>query len=320
MNGIKTSTSILALLFLIGCSDSINKPVVTEILNNEFKVKLVRSANEDLSKAVILIVPGSGGGFIKDESLYGLAFEGHPLVSIAYFGEKQLPKQIEKIPLEYLDSIVKWGRKNFMNRKIVMIGISKGAEYSLLYESQYNCLDGLICYSPSSFVFPNHVKVKKGKIMQSSWTYKNEEVPFAELDQFSTPAGKVVYKDYIEPLFETELEKSKSLIKVENIKCPILLLSGEDDLVWPTTRMAKLMEKKILKDKPKSKFKHKSYPNCGHQFFWFNKERPTKITDSQSMRLTGIKKHRFLYGGTMEGTINAMVDSRLEVLKFLDEL
>lgn len=61
------------------------------------------------------------------------------------------------------------------------------------------------------------------------------------------------------------------------------------------------------------------FANCGHQFFWFGSGEPVAAT-SQSARITGIKKHRFIYGGTQPGTQRAMKESRKEVLEFLKSL
>ena len=45
-----------------------------------------------------------------------------------------------------------------------------------------------------------------------------------------------------------------------------------------------------------------------------------QLRNVQSTNLTGIKKHKFLFGGTKEATYRAMIDSRLAVIDFLEEI
>ena len=127
----KTLTIIFICLLFGGCKGPNEFAHVVDVSNDFFVAKTVSPLVEDTTKPIILFVPGSGGSFIKDESLFGFSKDGFHIVSIAYFGQKKLPQQIEKVPLEYLDSIVKWTRRTYKGRKIVLLGISKGAEYGL---------------------------------------------------------------------------------------------------------------------------------------------------------------------------------------------
>ena len=103
----------------------------------------------------------------------------------------------------------------------------------------------------------------------------------------------VVYKKYIDPIFNDKKQLEKSLIQIQNIDCNILLLSGKEDLVWPASRMAALLESKIDTSAYKHTFTHIPYEGCGHQFTWFNEEPPKEKVAYQSTNLTGIKKHKF---------------------------
>ena len=309
----------ISCILIFGCSNEPDGIFVDTIGNNGIHAKLFTKAGNS-NNPLIIVVPGSGGSFIPNEQLFGITMSGYDVLSIAYFGENKLPQNIELIPLEYLKKIILWSKNEFLNRKIVLLGISKGAEYSLAFASEFDLIDGLICYSPSSFILPNHVGLQKNELQKSSWSLNGEGIPFAELSPFNDKAGKITYKIYIYPIFDNKEQVDKSRIQVENIKCDVLLLSGKDDLVWPSFKMANSIKNQIEKNTQKYIIKHISYENCGHQFFWFDQNVPKKRAESQSMNLTGIKKHKFLYGGTNEGTINAMIDSRIEVLTFLKEI
>ncbi len=287
-------------------------------LNGVHSKLIANSKNSD--HPLVIVVPGSGGSYIPDKYLFGLVQNGYDVLSIAYVGKKNLPKEIELVPLEYLKKILVWAKDKFPNRKMVLLGISKGAEYALTFASHYNLVDAIICYSPSAFVLPNHVGVSKNEVQKSSWSLNGNEIPFAQLNSFNDKAGMITYKKYIDPIFDDAEQLNTSRIHVENIKCDVLLLTGEDDLVWPSTRMASLMQSNIEKSNLSINIKHVSYKNCGHQFVWFDKKKPEHIPEYQSMNLTGIKKHKFLFGGTSEGTIKAMIDSRNVVIHFLKDI
>ena len=271
---------------------------------------------ENIQNPIIVILPGSGNGLLPARELEGLVQEGYDVFSVAYQGQKLLPKRINRIPIEYLKKCIDWAQtKNEGTRKIILLGISRGAELALLYASKFDNIDGLIGYSPSNIVLPDHVGVDDTMPLLSSWTYQGRDIPFANIKRFDDEAGKIMYKKYIDPILKNRVNSSEGFIDVSKIKCPTLLLSGKADLVWPSYEMSEMM---VEETKGLNTIKSIGYENAGHQFLWFSEGEPTRVATSQSLRLTGIKKHRFLYGGTEEGTKKAMIESRKEVLKFID--
>ncbi|MEM1219325.1 MAG: alpha/beta fold hydrolase [Bacteroidota bacterium] len=268
---------------------------------------------------LVLLVPGSGASFLPNKLVSGLVKSGYDVLSIAYKGQRGLPKKIERIPLEYLETVINYANERFPERKLVLLGISKGAEYALTFASYYDLVDGLIAYAPSAFVLPNHVSVQKSSEQHSSWTWQGQEIPFAKLAPFQEPAGMVTYRHYISPIFTDSIPFNQARIHVEKIRCRILLLSGADDQVWPASDMGSMIQSIIESVNPTLEVEHISYPDCGHQFVWFHEQAPDSAPVYQSMRLTGIKRHKFVFGGTEEATRAAMVDSRKQILRFLAE-
>lgn len=309
--------TLYALIF--GCQDDIKGIHIEKFEFHEIHSKLITHEN-NTNDILVVVIPGSGGSYLPDEHLFGLVRSGYDALSVAYVGKRGLPNKIEQVSLEYLEKTILLVKKRFPKRKIVLLGISKGAEYVLTFASEYDITDGIVCYSPSCIVLPNHVGLEKNEPQKSSWTFNGKEIPFAELDFFNDEAGMITYGRYIEPVLDDAEELTKSRIKVENIKCNVLLLSGENDLVWPATRMSNLIQSKIKEGDIKINVEHISYKNCGHQFVWFDKKAPEYAPEYQSMNLTGIKKHKFLFGGTKESIIDAMIDSRIKVIEFLKKI
>lgn len=314
------TTGKLFLLFLFISSCQNQWPEIDiQFVREDGLIGFFLSKKGNETAPIVIILPGSGKNLMDTDEVAGLVQEGYDVFSIAYFGKRHLPERIAKVPIEYINSCIKWiKKKKNKERKIFLLGISKGAELGLIYASKFQNIDGLICYSPSNIVLPDHVGIDQDDLHVSSWTYEGKEIAFADIARFNEKAGEVIYKKYIDPVFETSFTSSKGLINVRMIDCPILLLSGKSDLVWPAYKMSEMMVKEIRQYGKNKNVISIGYKNAGHQFFWLNKEAPTKVTTGQSTRLSGIKKHKFIYGGTREGTKAAMIESRKEVLKFLE--
>ena len=88
----------------------------------------------------------------------------------------------------------------------------------------------MIAYVPSAVVFQDVSAYNPDK---SSWSYKGEPLPFVPFVSF----------DYSE-LYKLSLQNAdtvkKVVIKVENIECPVLLLSGKEDTVWPSAKNVRI--------------------------------------------------------------------------------
>ncbi len=311
---------LLSILFLLhGCAKQPNKSEIPYVEINEPGIHARHfSLAENINRPIIILLSGSGGPYMRGDVLYGIVQNGYDVFSTAYFGQSDQPREIEHVPIEYVDNAIKWLRDTYPRRKIVVMGVSKGAEMALLYASEFDNLDGLICYAPSSIVIPNHVTVAEGNTLKSSWTFQGKEVPFAPLNYFTDPAGPVAYRKYIDPILAVDEVLQKSRIVVEKIQCPVLLLAGKDDQVWPSYEMAKMIYD-TLKN-ANADVVLKAYENGGHQFFWFGEGEPDRVSTRQTVRLTGIKKHSFSFGGTIEDTRKAMMQSKKDVLEFLEKM
>jgi hypothetical protein len=109
------------------------------------------------------------------------------------------------------------------------------------------------------------------------------------------------------PLFLRNLEifgdTASAEIPVEDIHGPVLLLSGKDDLKWPSSLMAtRLMERLRRRGHPYAD-QHLSYDGAGH---WI----PCEYLPTAGSR-------HGMIGGTPEGTAWAQADSWPKILHFL---
>jgi dienelactone hydrolase len=116
--------------------------------------------------------------------------------------------------------------------RMAMIGTSFGAEATLLTGSLDPRLCAVVGFSPSSVVWPGFADGR----WSSHWTRDGASLPFVPFDEEWTPgADPPAYSG----LYEASLPgPTEAIIPVERIAGDVVLVSGGDDRVWPSTAFA----------------------------------------------------------------------------------
>ncbi len=192
---------------------------------------------------------------------------------------------------------------------IGLVGTSKGAEAGLLLGSFYPQVRAVVAYAPSSVVWSSIYGSDK-----SSWSYQGSALPYVGPGGDPTYQPPRGYPRRVMPNFlyrlKTNTNIQNSVISVERIRGPILLISGKDDQMWPSYKMGEMiMDRLQVYDHP-FKDKHLAYDDAGHQI------RKFYLPMAGSTAVAG---GRLVLGGTIEGNIHALQDSWTKVLDFLGE-
>ncbi len=95
-------------------------------------------------------------------------------------------------------------------------------------------------------------------------------------------------------------------IPVERIRGPVLLLSGEDDQVWPSLLMTRRVIDRLRRTRHPYADRHLSYAGAGH---WL----PEAYVPTAGSRA----RMKYAIGGTPEGTARAQADSWPKIVRFL---
>lgn len=149
--------------FLVGslcCRGARGSESVDVTVSQEgFAATYYDAAGKDESVGVI-VLGGSEGGK-SERRAQAFAAEGYPVMSLAFFKVPGTPEYLDEIPLEYFDKPIEWfaKRPSMKDRKIVLVGGSKGGELALLLASRIAEIGGVIAISPSSVVFQGIPKV-----------------------------------------------------------------------------------------------------------------------------------------------------------------
>jgi pimeloyl-ACP methyl ester carboxylesterase len=94
-------------------------------------------------------------------------------------------------------------------------------------------------------------------------------------------------------------------IAVEKIDGPLLLISGTDDQMWPSTRLSEMAIERLTAHDHPFPYEHLSYEGAGHMITLPNSESPPSWSS------------RYEVGGTRKANDFANADSWTKVLGFL---
>ncbi len=258
-------------------------------------------------KGVVVCYGGSEGS-PNFENAVRLARIGYETLAVFMFGMKNQPKTLVQIPLEQFEDVLLYINENIKyHTPITVLGVSKGAEYSLHLATKYKEISNLILISPSAYTFAGLDFSNYG----SSWTYMNQELPFIDLKKISFFAltkciflpilfkSPVCYKEIYDSALRKDMKKYTKLIPAQNVQANILMITGEDDQMWGSYEMAK-----IIKNQNK-KAELISYKNAGHIFVGEG------VMDNRGTKI--------MIGGNAEGNNKANIDSIKVIDRFLEK-
>lgn len=267
------------------------------------------------TKTCMIFVGGSGGGLPQVTPAL-LAANGIPTFAVAYFAYKNLPKKLENIPLETIETAINWLREEQDYKNIGIIGVSKGGELALLAATKF-ALAPIVGVSPSPYIF----KAPAARNQVSSWTYKAQPLPFLPI-KFSAIQGLSLFWKMLrkKPISFTASYKagqesatkellSKATIPLESHQGPLLLLTGTEDGVWPCSSFCDQALKRLKKLKPKFSYAHKKYKNTGHLVLSGAPNLPVGTSIGKDMRLD--------LGGTNKQNTESMVKIWQEIIDFI---
>ncbi|MFD3269422.1 acyl-CoA thioester hydrolase/BAAT C-terminal domain-containing protein [Paenibacillus dendritiformis] len=231
----------------------INEPVVGRYFYPEGKSKLPAA----------LVLTGSMGGTVWSmQTAAMLSSKGYAALSLAYMdyqGRWGLPDKFADIPLDYFSAALQWlkQRPETDETRTGIFGLSMGAQAALLLGSLHPTdMRAIIALMPSSHIFPGFSR--KTVYPCSPWQSNDEPISFIP---FREPAATVhdLYRKALETA--TAAEKQLARIRVENIRCPLLMMSTQKDAVWPSYEMCCALTETLREN---SMVKHISFTDAEH--------------------------------------------------------
>ena len=270
---------------------------------------------------VIIVLGGSGGGYDLDKAAL-LSRHGFATLALAYFGVPPLPEWLHRVPLEYLGRAMAWlgEQKEIDARRIGLLGVSRGAELALLAGSRFPEVRAVVAYAPSAIAWDSGGREKTTGQAIPCWTWNGEAVPSAPLPlrgfiaRSAIPVGLLRRPVKFVNLFRSALRNRSAIeraaIPVEKIRGSILLISGGDDQVWPSERMAEMIAKRLRSKGLTGAVEHVNYPRAGHSLRYPSMPTTVRMSRSRGMRFP------ILLGGRAPADAQAQADAWRRAIAF----
>jgi dienelactone hydrolase len=256
------------------------------------------------SHPVVIVLSGSGGGFDLDKAAV-LSRHGFATLALTYFGIAPLPTWLHRVPLEYFEAALAWlsAQSEIDSQRIGILGISRGAELALLLGSTLPQVRAIAAYAPSSVAWAASGRDKATGELIPCWTWRGKPVPFAPLplrgfmwrSAFPVVALKrpVLFRNLFRAGLRNREAVERAAIPVENIRGPLLLISGGDDHLWPAADMSEAIVARLKRKGSAYTAEHMHFAHAGHMLRY--PHLPVTARDSRNKHLRGA---RFSFGGT----------------------
>ena len=193
---------------------------------------------EDANGTGALVLAGSSGRLDAGRADM-LASRGVTALALRWFGGHAQPAVPCEVPLETFTEAIdmlagECGR-------IVLIGLSYGAEAALLAASLDDRVDAVVALAPTDVAWEGQHEHDDDP-RRSKWTFQGMPVAFVPLDRAWEPPSTlpefVEFYEHSRELAGSEAVEAAT-IPVEKFRGELVLVAGGDDKVWPSSRAAR---------------------------------------------------------------------------------
>ncbi|TMF09090.1 MAG: hypothetical protein E6I38_06420 [Chloroflexi bacterium] len=266
----------------------------------------------------VILLGGSEGGLVESFAA-ALANRGYAALALAYFAADRLPKNLCLIPLEYFGRAIAWMASHpaVAGNKLTVIGASKGGELALLLAATYSEIGAAVALVPSGVAFYGLGR-NPLSVFKSSWSFRGKPVSYVPM-RFTPNVLRAVLsrrpleiRAFYDPALENTKAVRKAEIAVERIRGPVLLVSAEDDRMWPSPRLAQIAADRLDAHHYPYPYSHIRYSDCGHAIGLPNLPSVNSVEKAFMGR-------DVLLGGTPRGNAQASVNGWARILEFLAE-
>lgn len=204
---------------------------------------------ENKGKPLVVVIGSITPGIPKiSKKLSKYLKSNYSLLLLAYFGVGDLPKKLERLPLEYFINAINYFKEKLglLEKDIIFIGSNKGAELVLLLSSKYLNPGIVVACEPSCYVWQSIPNGFKSMLFpKSSWSYNKKDIPYVKYKYNSKILNDIKHHAFISSyLYSIEKNKNKyATININQYQGKVLLLSSEKDYYWPSKAMCEFISK-----------------------------------------------------------------------------
>ena len=196
---------------------------------------------EDAHGTGALVLAGSSGRLDVGRADM-LASRGVTALALRWFGGDAQPAVPCEIPLEtFTEAIDMLARRC---ERIVLVGLSYGAEAALLTASVDDRVDAVAAFAPTDVAWEGH-HMRDDDPRRSKWTLRGQPVPFVPLDRaWEPPTSSPAFVEFYEHsrAVAGRAVVDAATIPIERFRGELVLVVGGDDQVWPSSQAAKTID------------------------------------------------------------------------------
>ena len=266
----------------------------------------------------VVAFAGSGGGLGPAAAWApALASRGLATLAIAYFGGPGLPSALAGIEVEVVERAARWllRRDDVASGTVGVLGVSRGSELALWAGALLEEIGAVVAFAPSGVSWS--ALDASGPVDAPAWTFAGQPLPYVAIGApakaaRAPAAGPVALRAAFEPMLADPRLFEHAVIPVENIRGPVLFVSGEDDAMWPSAPLTRIAERRARDRGFPYPVVHLCYRDGGH--ICAGVPGTPVVTEVRNHPLTG---GRYSFGGTRAGNARARADSWPRVVAFL---
>lgn len=259
---------------------------------------------------VLVLHGGGGAGGYERAYAAMLAEHGYAALCADYFRRPGAPDALQGIPLERFGRAAEWllDREDVGGERVGVVGFSRGGEAALLVGAHFDAVGATVASVPSCYAFPAPSWMEGVDAGVASWTLDGEPVPFVDVDRHvdaedldgegDDPLAGAAMAAKLAVERAPDRERERAAIPVADVEGPVLLVSGEEDSVWPSSAFAERAATWLRDADHDWAVEHRRYPDAGHAI-----RVPYRFGASDDPET----RHR--YGGTNAANATAAADA-----------
>ncbi len=271
----------------------------------------------------VLLLNGSGGG-VRTEAAARLASHGHPTFAFAIYNYADLPTTLRAYPIERLRDGARWLAQKAGTTKVAIMGVSRGSEAAAHAAIHFPDAFSAVILSVPSHLQDAGALGPGAKPGDGAWTIGGKPLPVTDLGfPFDDPRVFEQAKQspgynatsMVLSFWGSEEMDQKYGTHFEKIKAPVLVLSADEDGIWPSWISAERIKQRFEGAGKGNRITVQSYAGAGHSMVAVSFGGPLSIS-AYNPFLKGFMD----FGGTPNGNCEAGFESSQATTEFLSRI
>lgn len=222
----------------------------------------------------VLLLGGTEGRTL-DHAGSLLAAQGYTVLTQAYFGVEDRPAALTDVELDDVDAAIGLllASEHTRGGEVAIVGASRGAEAALQVAADNAAVGALVAVAPTALRHPG-VSPSYTDYTQPAWLRDGEPLGFnpasMRVRDWAGFVGRAITRRPLRQVgaFRSQLRDpvkvERARIPVERIRGPLLMISGDEDQLWPSTQFAGMIAARLASEGREGSVRDVRLAGVGH--------------------------------------------------------